>query len=189
MLNVRNKIIPGFLMGFLVTASTILLVFLNLKEVANLLIFLILFGIFIYVAKKSHPLFGDREEQLMIFLVGLLWGVFWILGIYLSSKFLNFKLFGISIVLFSVVVEMIVKKSAKVEIDEELIDELKITISEKSAFRAVFSFLISSIVLLYLSISAGLNLEISVYDMSSLPLMILISQLIIFRAYYTLKFS
>ena len=162
-MKVVNKIILGSLLGFLVTASTILLVFLNLKEVVNLLIFLILFGIFIYVAKKSHPLFGDREEQLMIFVVGLLWGVFWILGIYISSKFPDFKLFGISIVLFSAIVELIVKKSAKVDTAEELIDELKVTISEKSAFRAVFSFLISSIVFWYLSISAGLNLEISVY--------------------------
>ena len=188
-MKVVNKIILGSLLGFLVTASTILLVFLNLKEVVNLLIFLILFGIFIYVAKKSHPLFGDREEQLMIFEVGLLWGVFWILGIYITSKFPDLKSFGVFIVLFSVIVELIVKKSAKVDTAEELIDELKVTISEKSAFRAVFSFLISSIVFWYLSISAGLNLEISIYDMSSLPLIILISQLIIFKAYYTLKFS
>ena len=140
------------------------------------------------MAKKSHPLFGDREEQLMIFVVGMLWGVFWILGIYISSKFPDLKFFGVFIVLFSVIVELIVKKSAKVDTAEELIDELKVTISEKSAFRAVFSFLISSIVFWYLSISAGLNLEISVYGYF-LPLMILISQLIIFRAYYTLKFS
>jgi hypothetical protein len=188
-MKVVNKIILGSLLGFLVTASTILLVFLNLKEVVNLLIFLILFGIFIYVAKKSHPLFGDREEQLMIFVVGMLWGVFWILWIYLSSKFPDLKVFGVFIVLFSVIVELIVKKSAKVDTAEELIDELKVTISEKSAFRAVYSFLVSSVVFWYLSTSSGLNLKISVYDMSSLPLIILISQLIIFKAYYTLKFS
>jgi hypothetical protein len=188
-MKVVNKIILGSLLGFLVTTSAVLLVFLNLKEVVNLLIFLILFGIFIYVAKKSHPLFGDREEQLMIFVVGLLWGVFWILGIYISSKFPDFKLFGISIVLFSAIVELIAKKSVKVDTAEELIDELKVTISEKSAFKAMYSFLISSIVFWYLSTSSGLNLKISVYDISSLPLIILISQLIIFRAYYTLKFS
>ena len=188
-MKVVNKIILGSLLGFLVTASTILLVFLNLDGVADLLIFLILFGTFIYVAKKSHPLFGDREEQLMIFVVGMLWGVFWILWIYLSSKFPDLKLFGVFIVLFSVIVELIVKKSAKVDTAEELIDELKVTISEKSAFKAMYSFLISSVVFWYLSISSGLNLEISVYDISSLPLIILISQLIIFRAYYTLKFS
>ena len=187
-MKVVNKIILGSLSGFLVTASTILLIFLNLDGVVNLLTFLILFGTFIYVAKKSHPLFGDREEQLMTFVVGMLWGVFWTLGVYLSSKSPDFKLFGVFIVLFSVIVELIVKKSAKVDTAEELIDELKVTISEKSAFKAMYLFLISSVVFWYLSISSGLNLEISVYGYL-LPLMILISQLIIFRAYYTLKFS
>ncbi|XRP97006.1 hypothetical protein ACO3UB_00385 [Methanocaldococcus sp. 16A] len=184
-----NKIILGFFVGFLVTASTILLVFLNLGEVANLLIFLIIFGVFIYTAKKNHPLFGDKGEQLMILLVGALCGLFWFFEVYLSFKFKNFMSFGVYIILFSAIVEMIVKKSKKIRIDEELIDELKITISEKSAFKAMFSFIISYVVLWYLSISSGLNLKISISNVSFLPLMLLISQFIIFKVYYTLKFS
>jgi len=81
------------------------------------------------------------------------------------------------------------KKKARTKGDEELIDELQITILEKSAFKAIFSLFVSYIVFWSLSISAGLHLEISMFDASLLPIIILISQFIVFKAYYTLKFS
>ena len=179
-----NKILLGCLIGLLMMILTCLFIFPNLDVFIWLLMFLFLFGVLIYTTNKCHPLFGDKKEQLMVFILGTIGGVFWVFGYYLSSG-----LFNVSIILFSTAIEVMAKKKARTKGDEELIDELQITILEKSAFKAIFSLFVSYIVFWGLSISAGLHLEISMFDASLLPIIILISQFIIFKAYYTSKFS